>query len=52
MYNFTLVAENYLRRRSVSTVFNLTHQGEASVQPAVVTYMSWCDTPCGQVHVL
>nr|XP_017523067.1 oncostatin-M-specific receptor subunit beta isoform X1 [Manis javanica] len=26
MYNFTLVAENYLRKRSVSTVFNLTHQ--------------------------
>uniref|UniRef100_A0A8C0XI00 Oncostatin-M-specific receptor subunit beta n=1 Tax=Castor canadensis TaxID=51338 RepID=A0A8C0XI00_CASCN len=26
MYNFTLVAENYLRKRSVNIVFNLTHR--------------------------
>ncbi|KFO22076.1 oncostatin-M-specific receptor subunit beta [Fukomys damarensis] len=25
-YNFTLTAENYLRKRSVSTIFNLTHR--------------------------
>ena len=27
-YNFTLVAENYLRKRSVSILFNLTQRGE------------------------
>ncbi|XP_023481487.2 oncostatin-M-specific receptor subunit beta isoform X3 [Equus caballus] len=26
MYNFTLVAENYLRKRSVNILFNLTHR--------------------------
>lgn len=28
MYNFTLVAENYFRKRSVSILFNLIHGGE------------------------
>uniref|UniRef100_A0A8D1HCZ7 Oncostatin M receptor n=1 Tax=Sus scrofa TaxID=9823 RepID=A0A8D1HCZ7_PIG len=30
MYNFTLVAENYLRKRSVNILFNLTHRGETA----------------------
>lgn len=28
IYNFTLLAENYLRRRSVNISFSLTHRGE------------------------
>lgn len=30
-YNLTLTAENQLRRRSVSILFNLTHRGETQV---------------------
>ncbi|XP_011821551.1 PREDICTED: oncostatin-M-specific receptor subunit beta isoform X3 [Mandrillus leucophaeus] len=34
MYNFTLIAENYLRKRSVNILFNLTHRGETRVVTA------------------
>lgn len=30
-YNFTLTAENNLRKRSVNLIFNLTHRGEAAM---------------------
>lgn len=42
MYNFTLLAENKLRNRSVSLFFNLSHRGETHI--AVLrhlTSLSW-----------
>lgn len=30
-YNFTLTAENNLRKRSVNLIFNLTHRGETAM---------------------
>lgn len=40
MYNFTLTAENQLRKRSVNINFNLTHRGETAMsQPMMDTSM-------------
>lgn len=35
MYNFTLIAENYFRKRSVNLLFNLAHRGEARAAVAM-----------------
>lgn len=34
-YNFTLMAENYFRKRSVNLLFNLAHRGEARAAVAM-----------------
>lgn len=47
MYNFTLVAENHFRKRSVNLLFNLAHRGETRVAA-----VSLFDTLGDQVTVL
>lgn len=57
-YNFTLTAENNLRKRSVSISFNLTHRGETAMpQPMMATSIplytmqpSECAVDTGLVH--
>lgn len=41
MYNFTLMAENSLRKRSVNILFNLAHHGEARAAVAMSLFGTW-----------